>query len=528
MYALETLKKKLALPASLIVQFPPSEIEADLAIPCFKSDPKKIAKKIKGLKLPLVEKIEITGKYVNLVLNKSLLAKNVITEIEKTKDKYGWSKNNKKTVLIEYSSPNIAKQMHIGHLRNTIIGNSLKNIYKALGYKTISANYIGDWGAHFGLLLAMNPQRLNNLPAYGKAYAKASLRSKQDSQFKEKAATLFKKLEDGDKDLVKLWKEIRNVSLKEFRKRYKELGVDFDLWNGESFYKDLAKKAIKEALEKEVAKKSDGAIAVDLEKYGLRSYLLQKSNGATLYAARDLAAAKWRLSKYKPEEILYVVGHEQELFLKQVFKTLELLGYPAKKLKHISYNLVTIGGKKVSARAGNTILVKDIFEKVAKKTTNKKIGIGAVIYNLLSQRRSKSIDFDWKKILNLQGDSASYLQYGYVRAQGILKKRGRTPSISPPSKGEIKWGLNKREENLVMMLAKYPEIISQARELNEPHLIAGYLNDLVQEFNRFYAQDPVITAESPAKEFRLGLVKSVAQVIKNGLGLLGIQVPKKM
>ncbi len=526
-YTLDKLKKKLALPESLQIKFPPAEIEADLAIPCFREDPKKIASKIKGLKLPLIEEIKIEGRYVNLILNKNLLAKQVLSDIEKSGDKYGWAKDGKK-ILIEYSSPNIAKPMHIGHLRNNVIGHSLEKIYEARGNKVTSINHIGDWGTQFGkLILAWQkwgPKPITTENLY-KLYVRINKQTAKNKELEQEARDTFTKLEKGDKKLLKIWERFKNHSIKEFKKTYKEFDINFDLWLGESFYKEAAEKIIKEALKKGVAhKEEDGAIVVDLEKHKLPSYILQKADGSTLYAGRDLAAAKWRLQKYKPTKILYVVGHEQELYFKQIFKTLELLGYDSSKLEHINYNLITIGGKKASTRAGRTVFLDEVIKEALRRTKNNKIiGLGAVVYNTLSQKRNRAIDFDWKKILNLEGNSAPYIQYVYVRAQSILKKAGKK---KVGGKIVIE---TEREVRLIKLMAHYPEIIKQAQLLNEPYLIASYLNDLAQEFNRFYNSDPVLAANDSSKvKTRLLIVSGVAKIIKNGLVLLGIKTPKKM
>lgn len=514
-YQLEKIKNSLRLPQGLAIISPPPEIKADLAIPCFQRSPQTVAKKIRS---SYIEKIEISGRYINLTLNKAKLAEKVLREIAKLKSRYGSRAPKKSVIFLEYSSPNIAKPMHIGHLRNTLIGNSLKKIYAALGYKVISANYLGDWGAQFGQLLAAwqkSQKKKIDIEYLAKLYAKKAN--------KEEAAKMFSLLEKGDRQLTALWKKIREASIKEFKRIYKKLGVSFNLWRGESCYKNAARQAIKEALNKKIAEYSEGAVIVNLEKEGLRTYLLQRSDGSTLYSARDLAAAQWRLKKYQPAKILYVVGQEQSLYLKQIFKTLEKMGYAAAKLEHVSYNLVVIGGKKASTRAGRVVWAKDVLQKAEQKA-GKQIGIGAVIFNLLSQKRAKVAEFSWDKALNLKGDSGPYLQYSYVRAQSILKKAGSSPSLTfkPPA------ALSLSEENLIMSLAKYPEIVQEAGKLKEPHLIAVYLNHLAKLFNRFYETEPVLNAPETEKRFRLALTYGAAQVIKNGLGLLGIKTVEKM
>ncbi|MFH1758965.1 MAG: arginine--tRNA ligase [Patescibacteria group bacterium] len=527
-YILEKIKNKITRQAKreLNIEFPPPEIEADLAIPCFKQDPQKLASLLMDVRHPIIDKVAVVGRYVNLTLDKNKLAKEVLGAVDKSGDNYGQQKGKKK-VLIEYSSPNIAKPLHIGHLRNTVIGMALKNIYEANGYKVITENWLGDWGKQYGLLILgyqkWHKQGGVTLKDLAKLYSRASKQAEKSKKFNEEAKEIFRQLEKGNKEILKLWKKFREISIRDFKKTYKLIGADFDLWLGESFYAPLMPTIIQETVKKKIAKKDGQAVIVDLSKYGLRSYLLVKGDGASLYSARDLATAKHRLSKYKPEKLIYVVGHEQEFYLKQIFKTLELLGCKKSELQHVTYGIVTLAGKKMSTRAGNIVVVEDILNQAVKKA-GKTIGIGAIIYNLLSQGNEKNISFNLKQALNLKGNSAPYIQYGYVRANGIMKKASKLNL-----KFEIKnLKLISHEAKLAMLLAQYPEVIQKTKELNQPHLIANYLNDLVQEFNRYYENVPILKEEGNVKNFRLLLVKSVAQVIKNGLALLNIKVPEKM
>ena len=524
-YFLDNLEKKLKLPKEARIISPPAEAKADLAIPAFNLDKEKIAKKIKAIKNPLIAGVEVVGGYVNIKLDANKLAVSVIKNILEEKDKYGFNKDGKrKTIFIEYSSPNIAKPLHIGHLRNTVLGMALKNIYNANGYKVLTENWLGDWGKQYGLLmLALKKNPNGNLLDLYIWISKAAKKSKKIDQ---EARDIFRELEEGDKDLFKLWKKLRASSVRDFKKTYKRLGAEFDLWNGEYFYTPFMAGIVKEALKKGVAKKeSDGPVVVDLSEYGLRSYLLAKTDGASLYDTRDLAAAKYRLQKYHPEKIIYVVGHEQELHLRQVFKTIELMGYQGEKLEHVWYGVVELKGVKMSTRAGNIIFIDNLLDEAIKKSKgNKVIAVGAIIYNMLSQSNGKNISFSWEKALNLRGNSAPYIQYAYTRAMSILRK-------AVVKKNNFRGGFqieSESESELVKALAFYPRVVRKAKGGNAPYLIATYLNDLSQKFNRFYEENSVLKAESNVRWQRLSLTKATAQVIKNGLGLLGIGAPAKM
>lgn len=512
-------------------EIPPVEVDADLAIPAFNLDKNKIIEQINALKNPLFKEVKIAGQYINIKFDENKAASNLIFLINsKEPDKFGFNEDGKsKKIMIEYSGPNIAKPMHMGHARNNAIGHALVNIYKANGYEVITTNHLGDWGMSLAKIM-LAYQKWGDEKQFEKdpirhlldLYIRMTKESETNPELENEARALFKKLEDGDKDLRTLWQKFRDISVENFKRVYEMLGIDFDIWHGESFYEPFINEVIQEALDKKVAAPSDNAIAVNLDQFRLPSYLLRKSDGASLYSARDLAVGKWRLKNYNPDKILYVVGHEQELYLKQIFKTLGLMGYPEEKFEHISYGVVTLDGKKISTRSGNIIFLEDGLKEAVKKAKNiKEVGIGAVVFNMLFQGREKDIAFDWGMALSIQGNSAPYIQYGYVRAKSIIEKAEELNSK------EIL--LTEKEMRLARMILTYPEIIRQARKLNAPHIIATFLNNFVQEFNRYYTNNPVISAESDIiKNSRLLLIKSVAQVIKNGLWLLGIQVPERM
>ncbi len=517
------------------VEIPPPEVDADLAIPAFNLNKNKIVEDIKALNNPLFDndEIKIVGQYINIKFENKAVANLIhLLNIEGAERFFSNEDGNGQKIMIEYSAPNIAKPMHIGQARNNAIGHALVNIYKANGYKVITTNHFGDWGMSLAKIM-LAYQKWGDVKEFEKnptqhlldLYIKITKESEKNPELENESRALFKKLEDGDQELRSLWQKFRDISVADFKRVYELLGIDFDIWNGESFYEPFINGVIQEALDKKVAtQETGGPVVVNLDQFKLPSYLLRKSDGASLYGARDLAVAIWRLKNYNPDKILYVVGHEQELYLKQIFKTLGLMGYPEAKFEHVSYGVVTLDNKKMSTRAGHIIFLEDGLKQAIEKSKNiKEVGIGAVVFNMLFQGREKDIAFDWDRILNIQGNSAPYIQYGYVRAKSILEKAvmSEKPNLILISEKEIK---------LAKMILVYKEIVvRQAKQFNAPHIIATFLNSFVQEFNRFYANNPVISAESDlVKNSRLLLTKSVAQVIKNGLWLLGIQVPEKM
>lgn len=525
------------------IEIPPHGVDADLAIPAFEDNPHALAEKIQHLNNPLFKTVAVAGRYVNITFNYERLTQQVMREVGEQKERYGWNTSGAgKKIIIEYSAPNIAKPMHMGHARNNAIGHALVNMYRANGYTVITTNHFGDWGMSLAkIMLAYqkwgdrNAFEQNPIPHLLDLYVRITKEIETMPSLEEETRALFKKLEDGDKELRALWKKFREVSVANFKRVYALLGIDFDIGHGESFYEPLINEIIQEALNKKVAtQEAGGPVVVNLDQFQLPSYLLRKSDGASLYSARDLAVGRWRLEEHNPDMIVYVVGHEQELYLQQIFKTLELMGYDQEKFKHVSYGIVTLEGKKMTTRSGNIIFLEDGLKEAIKRAKGiPEVGIGAVVFNMLSAGREHDIAFSWETALNVQGNSAPYIQYGYVRAQGILRqaqntvleKAGVAVTVNPtPSALHLRTA---PEAQLVKRIAWYPEVVRQAHKLNAPHVIATFLNNFVQEFNRFYATTPVVTHEG-ADEGRIALVGAVAQVIKNGLWLLGIEVPEKM
>jgi len=512
----------------------------------------RIAKSIK--KERIFEKVEVKEPgFINFFLSLDFFFEE-LKRILKEKENYGKSKIGKgKTVIIDYSSPNIAKPFGIGHLRSTIIGQALYNIYKFLGYKVIGDNHLGDWGTQFGqLIFAIKKWGTKKIENYSieeleKLYVKFHQELPKNPQFEEKAREEFEKLEKGDKEARKIWKKLLKISLKEFEKIYKFLGVKFDFVLGESFYEPMTKEIIKELKEKKIAKESQGALIIEFPKNEFPPVIVQKSDKTTTYFTRDLATIKYRLKKWNPDLIIYEVGAEQKLHFQQLFKTVELLGWTKKtKFIHVAHGLYRTKTGKFSTRRGETVHLEDVLKEAIerareiieksetsrgltekeKEKVSRIVGIGAVKYNDLKQHPSKDIIFDWEKILNLKGNSAPYLQYTFVRCQSVLEKmknwRLKIKEL------EIK-NLKKEEIEILREIYKFPEIVQEAAEKFSPNLICNFVFNLAKKYNLFYDLYSIIKAENEKiRNFRLALTKAVAQIIKNSLSLLGIQTPQRM
>ncbi len=477
----------------------------------------------------LAEKLKIEGWDIyadNGYLNFTADNKNrirLIKEIIKKGKSFGKQKSDKK-MLIDYSSPNIAKSFGVGHLRSTIIGQALYNLYEFLGWECIGDNHIGDWGTQFGRLIYMIKKlgiKEYTIERLEELYVEFHKLAEKDESLNDMAREEFVKLEKGEN--IEIWEKCKEISLKEFDRIYKILGVKIDYAYGESHYIELAKEIIKELKEKRIAKQSKGAWIV--EPKDLPVIILEKSDGSSTYFARDLAAIKFRIKEFNPDLFLYEVGSEQSLYWKQVFKTAEALGFD-KEYKHINHGLiVSPDGKKFSTRKGNTIHLDDVILeaiKRAEKLTDdkeiaKQVGIGAIKYNDLSQDRTKNIVFDWDKILNQKGNSGPYIQYTYARCNSVLEKK------------EFKIidnGINKNEKEVIDLLFAFDSYLEKSRKYNTPHHLCNYIYSLCQKYNYFYNEDRIIGSENEG--LRLGITQAVSIIIKTSLGILGIETPKKM
>ena len=500
----------------------------------------------------IVSKIEVAGPgFINFFLKKEFFIEE-LKRILKEKNKYGSIIIGKgKTVVIDYSSPNIAKPFGIGHLRSTIIGQALYNIYKFLGFKCIGDNHLGDWGTQFGkLIVAVKKWGEKKIGDYSiedleELYIKFHKEVEKNPKIEEEGREWFKKLEEGDKEAKKIWRAFVKISLKEFTKIYKLLGIKIDYALGESFYEEMLKDIIKEAKEKKIAIESQGALIIKYSHNELPPAMILKSDGATTYLTRDLATVKYRLKKWKPDLIIYEIGVDQELHLKQLFRAVELLGWDKTKFFHVAHGLYRKTTGKFSTRRGETIHLEEVLKEAIlrareivqnsetgrglseeeKEKVAKMVGIGAVKYNDLSQHYSKDIVFDWEKILNLKGNSAPYLQYTFVRCQSVLRK---VKFKTLPKKIEA-IDFNLEEEDILREIYKFPEIVHEAAERFSPNLICNFIFDLAQKYNFFYDLHPILKAKTEElKIFRLALTMAVAQVLKNSLNLLGISAPEKM
>ncbi len=461
-------------------------------------------------------------------------------------------------VIVEYSSPNIAKPMHIGHIRSTIIGAAIANIYGAMGAKVVRINHLGDWGTQFGKLIAAYNMWGNRAAVHRhpieemlKLYVKFHDEIKTHPDLERQGQDEFRKLEAGDRKNRALWTWFKRESLREFNGLYKRLGVQFAYVTGESFYERMLPGVVADLLRRKIAvKNSDGSVVVHLTREGLAPCLVQKSDGASLYATRDLAAIRYRVQRFKPHDILYVVANQQTLHFEQVFTVAKLAGYTmGAHLDHLKFGLV-LGedGQKMATREGRIVKLDDVLDEAvtrARAIIDKKnpklpaklkakvalvVGLGAVKYNDLSQNRHTDITFNWDRMLSLDGNSAPYLQYSYVRMKSILRKSsGGKPKARLPRLGAgVISEATPSDHAMLRMLTRYPEQVLRAARENGPHLLATYLFDLANAVNSFYESSPVLQASGNVKALRLHLVASAADVLRDGLRLLGIEVVEQM
>lgn len=507
-----------------------------------------LVKQIQAQKLKEIEKVEaVKPGFINFYLSNEFFAAN-IKEILDKKDSFGKSDLGEgQTIVLDYSHPNIAKPIGVHHLITTLIGESIKRIYGFIGAKTIADNFLGDWGTQFGKTIyafkewgdkkAIEKDPINELL---KLYVRFHEEAEKNPELDEKGREEFKKLEEGDKENTDLWKWMRKESLKELKEVYKRLDVSFDYYNGEAFYNDKTGQIIDVLDKKGILETGEGgAKIVDLEKDDLRVALVQKADGATLYLTRDLAAIKYRTENFKPTKILYVVENAQGLHLAQAFKIAEMADLKnATELIHVKFGSMRFPEGRMSTRKGKVVFLWDVLEKAKEKALkiveeknpdlkNKEevaetVGVGAVKYAILSHNRVTDIAFTWDKILSLDGNSAPYLMYTYARAKSILRKAGEVPKDFKIQK------LEKEEENLLKKIYQFPEIVETAAKEYLPSHISTYVYELAQDFNTFYNKVPVLNADKDLKEFRLALVSVTAQIIKNSMSLLSIDLPERM
>ena len=546
------------------IEVPKESNNGDYAFPCFrlakelKKSPMMIADEIKekiNLDSNIIEKVDSVAGFLNFFVNKNILAQEVINEM-KNSNEYGKSEIGKDTnVVIDYSAPNIAKPFHIGHLRSTVIGGALYNIYKYLGYNTIGVNHLGDYGTQFGKIIEgytmwkdeydLEKDPINQMMDI---YVRINNLCKEDEEVLERCRNNFKKLEDGDPYCVELWEKFKELSLKEFERIYDLLGSHFDSWNGEAFYSDKMQEVV-ELLEKSgKLVESQGAQIIDLEDKGINTpIIIKKSNDSTTYATRDLAAILYRARTYDFDKALYVTSYEQVLHFKQVFETAKLLGLDEKYtngLEHVSFGMVLLPTGKMSTREGTVVKLEDLLNEsieragkiIEEKNPNlenkddvaKKVGVGAVIFNDLSNNRVKDEIFEWDTILNFQGETGPYVQYTYVRTQSIIEKSGlNADSIKKEniSSDEL---LSEDAQKVLKLIYNFEDVLIQVTEKNEPSILSRYLIDVAKAYSTFYTNNRVIVDDVKTQNARVFLTYATGEVLKIGAGLLGIQMPDKM
>ena len=546
------------------IEKPKDTTNGDYAFPCFrlakqlKKAPQIIAEDIKEKiesdieKSKEIEKVEIVGGYLNFYINKNLITEEVLKEISKS-DEYGKSDIGKgKNIVIDYSAPNIAKPFHIGHLRSTVIGGALYNIYKYLGYNTIGINHLGDYGTQFGKLIEgyklwgheyeIEKNPINELT---KIYIRINNLCKEEENVLNRCRDNFKKLEDGDEYCTKIWKKFRELSLKEFEKVYELLGSKFDSWNGEAFYSDKMSEVIEILQNTGKLQESQGAKIIDLEDKGINTpCIIEKTNGSTTYATRDLAAILYRARNYDFDKALYVTSYEQVLHFKQVFEVAKLLGLDEKYtngLEHVSFGMVLLPTGKMSTREGNVVKLEDLLNESiqrAKKIIEeknpdlenkeeiaKKVGIGAIIFNDLANSRVKDEIFDWDIILNFQGETGPYIQYTYVRTQSVLEKIEEIPEISKIKLDNL---TDMYSQNIIKLLYDFQNVLIQVTQKEEPSILSRYLIELAKSYSTFYNENKILCEEKELQEARIYLTYATGKVLKIGSNLLGITMPNKM
>lgn len=542
-----------------LMEIPPEEKLGDYALPCFafakkmRKNPaliaEHIAKELDSRKNILgIDKAENIGAYCNIFLNRELYTHKCVQSL--TEDNFRIAQPGKgKTVCMDYSSPNIAKNFHVGHLRTTVIGNSLYKIYEKLGYKVVRINHLGDWGTQFGkLIVAYNlwsskeQVESEGIKELLRIYVKFNQESKHDPKLIESAREWFVKMEHNDAEAIEMWKWFKEISMVEFERVYKLLDVSFDSYLGESFYREQVPALVQELKDKHLLIESQGAKVIDLEKYDMPPCLIIKSDGSSIYHSRDIAAVLYRKKTYDFEKCLYVTGLEQTLHFKQVFKAIEVMGYDwADSLIHIPYGLVSLDGAKLSTRSGNIIYAEDILKEAIerastaiqeknpklkdKESTAKMVGVGAIIFHDLFNQRIKNVNFSWQDVLSFEGSTGPYAQYTYARAKSILRKFGEDVNEYAIDCSELTDDVTFA---LIKILNGYGEAVLNAAQKYEPSIVARYVISLAAAFNKFYHECPILQAAEGTKQARLYVTNLVQTVLKDACSLLGMQCPEEM
>ncbi len=536
-----------------MLEYPPDAAMGDLALPCFKlsrslrqAPPKIAATLAEGMADPAFCRIEAVGGYLNFFLDAGSFARRLLAEIEQAGEDYGSPHIGEgKTVVLDYSSPNIAKPFHIGHLGTTVIGHSLKLLHEFAGYQCVGINYLGDWGTQFGKLIcayrmwgSREEIEQGEIDALVALYVRFHHEAEENPALNDEARAEFAKLEAGDEENLALWRWFKEISLREYSKTYRMLGIEFDSYNGESFYTDKMPKQIEKIREAGLLTIDDGASVVNLEEYKMPPCLILKRDGSTLYPTRDIAAAVYRQETYRFDKAIYVTSAGQSLHFAQWFKVVELMGYDwYNKLIHVPYGTVSLNGSKLATRTGNVVLLKELFaeavEKVravcaeknstASEEVTEAVGVGAVIFYYLSNSRTHDMNFSLNDALAFDGNTGPYAQYTYARTCSLLEKAGALEG------GERKEPLAEQEKQLAKTLAFFPDRVSEAIETYEPSVITRYILELCTAFNRFYHECQILSAEDAAVRCeRVALTRATNTVLRRALHLICLKTPERI
>ena len=547
-----------------MIEIPQDQSMGDYAFPCFRlaktmrKAPNliaaELAEKLQGEKL--FSEVSPVNAYVNMFVSREEMMKSTVSEVLEEKENFGRSDiGGNKKVIVEFSSPNIAKPFHIGHIRSTVIGNSLSKIYDALGYDVFKINHLGDYGTQFGKMICAyrrwgNREDVINSPIKTLLgyYTKFHVEVEEHPELEDEARAIFTKLEQGSKEEVELWQWFREESLKEFQRVYDMLGIEFDSYNGESFYSDKMPRVEKELLDKGLLQESKGAQVVDLEEYKLGTALIKKSDGSSLYITRDIAAAVYRKENYDFYKNIYVVATQQNLHFQQLFKIIELMGYDwANQCVHVPFGMVRLEEGTMSTRHGRVVFLEDVLNGAIEKTREiieeknpnienleeitSQVGIGAVVFNELSNNRIKDYTFKWDQILNFDGETGPYVQYTHARCASLLRKAGEDIVAKAQDPKNVDFALLAKSDSayeLTKLIYAFPGVVEQAGEKYEPSIITRHIIDIAQCFNKFYHDEHIIVDDEVEKTSKIALVIATKRVIATGIGLLGMKAPERM
>ena len=547
-----------------MIEIPQDQFMGDYAFPCFRlaktmrKAPNliaaELAEKLQGEQL--FSEVSPVNAYVNMFVSREEMMKSTVSEVLEEKENFGRSDiGGNKKVIVEFSSPNIAKPFHIGHIRSTVIGNSLSKIYDALGYDVFKINHLGDYGTQFGKMICAyrrwgNREDVINSPIKTLLgyYTKFHVEVEEHPELEDEARAIFTKLEQGSKEEVELWQWFREESLKEFQRVYDMLGIEFDSYNGESFYSDKMPRFEKELSDKGLLQESKGAQVVDLEEYKLGTALIKKSDGSSLYITRDIAAAVYRKENYDFYKNIYVVATQQNLHFQQLFKIIELMGYDwANQCVHVPFGMVRLEEGTMSTRHGRVVFLEDVLNGAIEKTREiieeknpnienleeitSQVGIGAVVFNELSNNRIKDYTFKWDQILNFDGETGPYVQYTHARCASLLRKAGEVIVAKAQDPKNVDFALLAKSDSayeLTKLIYAFPGVVEQAGEKYEPSIITRHIIDIAQCFNKFYHDEHIIVDDEVEKTSKIALVIATKRVIATGIGLLGMKAPERM